>query len=318
MDRYDYELKVIGDFGDWDTKYTAKKRAQLWIMHAGEEVRAQLRKFTWEKPEDEYDLKKIKEKLIAKSRESGSLLLDREEFWRCTFAKGELFEAYFKRLLAKSEKCAFGASLNENLVQQIVRAYGPKDPNFQQMLIALDITDSGTLEKLKIMCKTHDMTKKTSQELGRGSASVDAMGARPGPSRQPTGGQASGGRRYKKGDKIPQCGRCDFVKGEHAWGYCPGFKVKCAHCDTKGHFTASCYKIKNKQPPKKKTKVDTVEDTSSDGDNDELMRDQVSSDEVVNLLIRKIQESVQNTRTWHENAVIQHATHDHGSSCNVI
>lgn len=108
LNRFQDDWTLVSGFGNWSNKYTKKQLTQLWIFHAGNAVKEQLAEMKWDNPGDEFDLEKVKAKLLsAHHQKTLSLVHFRNQFFNCVFKEGESFDQYYTRLTRLAYKSRY-------------------------------------------------------------------------------------------------------------------------------------------------------------------------------------------------------------------
>ena len=126
------------------------------------------------------------------------------------------FVAELRRL---SEYCEFGGSLDEMLRDRLV--CGLRDVRVQRRLFA---EPKLTFTKAFELAQAAELAEKSSQDISRAGASVNALGPR-----KATAGQTA--------DHPTPCFRCG---GRHSASKCRFRSVECHKCGEKGHLARTC------------------------------------------------------------------------------
>ncbi|KAL5481520.1 hypothetical protein EMCRGX_G021699 [Ephydatia muelleri] len=126
------------------------------------------------------------------------------------------FVAELRRL---SEYCEFGGSLDEMLRDRLV--CGLRDVRVQRRLFA---KPKLTFTKAFELAQAAELAEKSSQDISRAGASVNALGPR-----KATAGQTA--------DHPTPCFRCG---GRHSASKCRFRSVECHKCGEKGHLARTC------------------------------------------------------------------------------
>ena len=128
-----------------------------------------------------------------------------------------LFVAELRRL---SEFCEFGGSLDEMLRNRLV--CGLRDVRVQRRLFA---EPKLTFTKAFELAQAAELAEKSSQDISRAGASVNALEPR-----RATAGQTA--------DHPTPCFRCG---GRHSASKCRFRSVECHKCGEKGHLARTCH-----------------------------------------------------------------------------
>ena len=178
-----------------------------------------------------------------------SYRMSRRHFGRRMQRDGEPLDDWVADLTNMAARCKFqhrcqhcdrmSSTLDERIAEQLIT--GVHQIELARKL--LELPGDATLEDVKQMAHTFEVTRKATSSWSRTTASNNRVAAGRGapPKKDTTPGPG------KQGNTKSQqtCGNCKWGASSHVGGQCPASKLTCYGCGRTGHIHAKCRSQKN-------------------------------------------------------------------------
>ena len=172
-------------------------------------------------------------------------LLDRKDFFGRMQGEGETVDHYVAALIRIHDRCAFEADTegqcsqcgnacdhsgrlkDSRLRDQLI--CGLRDPSMQRRVLLEEFSASLTLTRVLQVCRAHESSLDTAQELSQETDSPQVMAMR-----------RSTYKRTRTNPPAPSS-QCDYCgDGVHPREQCKARKQICHNCNKRGHFASVC------------------------------------------------------------------------------